>query len=235
MAGQGASPPAAAACHMSPPPPHLCSKPHHPTRPAAATFCFPSKGSLQLGAMSFRLSLHHLFSPLLRRLCSCLLPSLPVPLPRACSHSPVGCAGRGAWASQKWVSPRGGMLCQALGPAPTRAPPFHAPAAPPRMVQEHGELCAGSCHGAVSLCRHRSQICFFAWSQGSHQASLGDLSCTQWHNQACHGGGCLPTPARPCSGSSWEQDLAPMTFMHGPVCSASVATVVVGDLTGATR
>lgn len=111
MASQGASPPAAAACHMSPPPPRLCSKPHHPARPAAATFCFPSKGSLQLGAMSFRLSLHHLFSPLLRRLCSCLLPSLPVPLPRACSHSPVGCAGRGLGPPKSGSAP--GLGCSA--------------------------------------------------------------------------------------------------------------------------
>lgn len=42
----------AAMCSLPPAMLHFYSKPHHPTHPVAATFCVPTKGSLQLMAMS---------------------------------------------------------------------------------------------------------------------------------------------------------------------------------------
>lgn len=104
---------------------------------------------VQFSSGQCRFAHHAIVSPLLWWLRSCLLPSLPVPLPRTCSHSPVDLAGRGAWASQKRVSSWAGVLCQALGPTTTPAPPFHGLVAPPGMVWEHQVLHASSCCGAA--------------------------------------------------------------------------------------
>lgn len=70
--------PVAAACSVPPAMLHICSKAHHSTHPVAATFCIPTKCSFQLMAMSL-----HPISPssLFWRLCSCLFPLLPDPLP----------------------------------------------------------------------------------------------------------------------------------------------------------
>lgn len=70
--------PVAAVCSVPPAMLHLCSKPHHPTHPVAATFCVPTKGSAHGNVTSPHRSI---ISPLSWRLCSCLPPLFPVPLP----------------------------------------------------------------------------------------------------------------------------------------------------------
>lgn len=230
MAGQGASPPAAAVCRVPPPPPHLCSKPHCPAQQAAATFCVPSKGySLQLGAMSLCLSLHHLSSPLEAVLLS----------PPHCSLSPcpglaaallLGLPGVGLGPPKSGSPPLGrGALpgpgsCSHMGTSISRAggSPEDGSGARSAAYQLLPQSCLGLRH-------HCSRICLSAWSQGLRQAGLGNLGCTHRQNQAC-GGGCTPGLSAAVLGQAGGQ-----ATTRGLMRSTSMAMVVDGGLSGAAR
>lgn len=206
--------------------PNLC-----PAQQAAAAFCVPSKGySLQLGAMSLCLSLHHLPSPLEAVLLS----------PPHCSLSPcpglaaallLGLPGVGLGPPKSGSSPldRGALpgpgSCSHMGTSISRAggSPEDVSGAQSAAFQLLPQSCLGLHH-------HCSRICLSAWSQGLRQAGLGNLGCTHWQNQSCCGGGCMPGLSVAVLGQAGGQ-----ATTRGLMRSTSMAMVVDGGLSGAAR